>query len=127
MLQACILPDLCSVKECAYLLMIIVGVSVLLIGPCIGPQTSTVAKRKQCSKWSSVDYMSISDAGETCRMVYVRKIEVSGESRLGVGEQKQRHPIDVKLDTRFYFNLSYFILYQILFRASVIQGQHQVI
>ena len=60
-------------------------------------------------------------------MVYVRKIEVSGEGRLGVGEQKQRHPIDVKLDTRFYFNLSYFILYQILFRASVIQGQHQVI
>lgn len=61
-LQACVLPGSNAVEESAHLLMITAGISVLL--NVHWPRLITVPERKQCSKWSSLSHVSISDAGE---------------------------------------------------------------
>ena len=48
-------------------------------------------QEKAALEWLRVNYMSIPDAflRTSCRVVSLRKTEVSGESRLGAGRQKQ--------------------------------------
>ena len=71
------------------------------------PQPITMARRKQCSKWSRLSHMSIPDAGETC-ILNVREWFLGGKPRYQekaewVPDGKNKiSTIGAKLATRYH-------------------------
>lgn len=68
-----------------------------------------------------MNYMPSSDAGETYGPISLRKVEISGESRLGLGGKNKG--VHHRCEIGHYSILFY--LYKMLIRAPVFQCQPQ--